>query len=610
MAEPIVSVELDLDSKNFDKELDAKKSKIERTGKEAGDRFSKSFGGNIFGGLTRQIAILGATVAGALSFREAIRGAIDAQNSLNAFNRSLALTGQFSEKASLSFQQYADSIENTSAVSADATLSAASLIQSIGKLDVASLKPATQAALDLSAALGVNLETAARLVGRAANGEVESFKKFGLEIQKGTTDSQTFANALTAINTAFGGANAGSINTFAGQLTRLQNAFGAVLEEFGKAIVDSPVIIALLKTLGDEFFKLKGKVEKLNLSSVFSIDGIIKFGAAVNEFVIAPLELVFNFAKIIFNGINTIVAGSVALIGQKVGFIGDLLNKIGVDNGLTQAFQTFRESSAEVFTGVALDTKEAVDGLFDGTVFGKGEAFLENLRVNLESAKGQIESSGIKNAITPPVTTEGGGSFLDSFLSGFTQAEITLANFAEKTKAFGQQIRNNLQAGIANGAGQAFAQFGQALATGNNALEAFAKAFISSIGQIAIQQGSAFILQGLAYQFVPGFQATGSALIGAGAALAAFGGALTAFSGGGAGGGSPTAANGGDTIGGQSIADPRTGLASSQERVEPSTAVTVNIQGDVFDSEETGLRISNILKESSLNNNVRASVFA
>jgi len=103
MAEPVVSVELDLDSKNFDKELDAKKSKIERTGKEAGDKFSKSFGSNIFGGLTRQIAILGATVVGALSFREAIRGAIEAQNSLNAFNRSLALTGQFSEKASSSF---------------------------------------------------------------------------------------------------------------------------------------------------------------------------------------------------------------------------------------------------------------------------------------------------------------------------------------------------------------------------------------------------------------------------------------------------------------------------------------------------------------------------
>jgi len=101
----------------------------------------------------------------------------------------------------------------------------------------------------------------------------------------------------------------------------------------------------------------------------------------------------------------------------------------------------------------------------------------------------------------------------------------------------------------------------------------------------------------------------GPPLIAAGAALAAFGGAISGGGGasrGGAGGG----ASSGDLIGGQSIIDPRSGIAAPQDRVEPNTAVTVNIQGDVFDSEETGLRISNILRDASLNQNVRASVFA
>jgi hypothetical protein len=606
MAEPIVSVELDLDSKNFDRELDSQKRKIEKTGRQAANNFSRSFGGNIFGGLSKQILALGASVVAGLSFKKSIQAAITQQNAINDLNRSLAASGRFTEKASQDFQNFASSLQNTSTFGDEVILQNAALIQSLGNLDQQGLKRATQAAADLSSALGIDLRTASQLVGKAAAGEIGSFSRFGLVIKKGKDNAETFSNTLKALEGRFSGAASARLNTFEGQLERVSNAFGDIFEGgFAGALTKSSVALAVLKTIGDEFTKLAVSASKVNLDDIFTINNIIAFGTALNEFVIAPLELVFNAAKIIFNGINTIVAGSVALIGQKVGFIGDLLNKIGVDNGLTQAFQTFRESSAEVFTGVALDTQESVNNLFNGTVFGKGEQFLENLRINLEAAKTSIEESGIKNAITPPETAEG-GSFLDSFLSGFTQAEITLDNFAAKTKAFGSQIRANLQAGIANGAGQAFASFGRALATGENALSAFAKSAISSIGQIAVQQGTAFILQGIGYLFTPQ-AAFGPPLIKAGAALATFGGALSAVGGGGS---SPSVGGGTSSISSEPINDPRTGLAAPQERIEPNTAVTVNIQGDVFDSEETGLRISNILKESSLNNNVRASVFA
>jgi hypothetical protein len=608
MAEPVVSLELELELRKINQQLGELKGRIQSEGKEAGDKFSKSFGGNLFGGLSKQIVALGVSIAGALSFREAIRGAIEAQNSISAFNRSLASTGQFTEQASASFQQYADSIENTSSVTADATLSAASLIQSIGKLDVTTLKPATQSALDLSAALGINLESAARLVGRAANGEVDSFKKFGLEIQKGATDAQTFTNALAAISAAFGGANASAAQTFSGQLTRLQNAFGGVLTELGKAIVDSPVIISLFRVLGDEFIKLKKSLEGLDLSSFFSVDGIIAFGAALNNFVVAPLELLVNGTKLVFDfiraGIQTFVRdlGLVGLAFAKV------VSLVSGTNKLTEGLTNFAISSQQVLDEFTAQANESANKIFDGTVFSGNQEFLENLRLNLEAAKALIEASDIKNQVqvTPVVNND----FLDNFIEGFKKAEITTANFAAKTKEFGSQIRANLIAGIANGAGQAFAAFGKALANGENGLKAFADSFITSIGQIAVQQGTAFILQGLAYTFIPGLGQNGVGLIAAGAALATLGGALSAFSGGGAGAGSATAANGGDTIGGQSIIDPRTGLAAPQERLEPQTAVQVTIQGDVFDSEETGLRIAGILRDSSLNNNVRATVFA
>ena len=610
MADPLITIPLDLDPKEAEQKLDQFKNKASRAGSDGGASFAAGFNKTISNGIAIAAAAAATAAVAGLGFalKKSIEEATKQENAVNALNRALAASGQFSQQASLGLQDFAEKLQNNTAVGGDLILQNAALIQSLARLDQQGLKRATTAALDLSAALGIGFEQASTLVAKAANGNVTAFQRLGINIEKGADNAQTFANALTLLETRFAGAATGKLNTFQGQIQRLGELFDSVFESIGTGIVKSPLLTALIKTLGDEFAKLAEKAKDIKFDNLFNVSNIISFGRAINEFVIAPLELVGNFAKIIFNGVNTVVAGSVALIGQKVGFIADLLNKVGVDNGLTQAFQNFRESSAEVFTGVALDTQAAVDGLFDGTVFSKGEEFLDNLQVNLESAKNAIANSGIQNAIQP--APQEGGSFIESFTAGFSQAEITLQNFAEKTKAFGQQIRTNLQAGIANGAGQAFAAFGQALATGQDALGAFAKAFIGSIGQIAIQQGAAFILQGIAYQFVPGFQAVGAGLIGAGAALATFGGALSAFAGGGAGGGAPSAAGGGSAIAGEQVIDPRSNLPAGQDRLEPATQVVVNIQGDVFDSEETGLRISNILRDASLNQNVRASVFA
>jgi hypothetical protein len=385
------------------------------------------------------------------------------------------------------------------------------------------------------------------------------------------------------------------------------------LEGIGGAITKSPVLTGLVKVLGDELTKIATKAANIKLDDIFSVDGIIRFAVGVNNFVIAPLELVGNLAKTLFGGINTIVSGSVALIGQKVGFIADLLNKVGVDNGLTQGLQDFRDTSAQVFTDIALDTQKATGEIFNGTIFGNTEELISKLQTTLQTAADTVRSSDLRNAVKE-ITSPEDDSLFGSFKSGFGisefvfDAETKLGNFAEKTKQLGTQVRSNLIAGIGNGAGQAFAAFGQAIASGENGLEAFAKAFLATVAQTAIQVGTSFILTGVGYSFLG--DPRGAGLIGAGAALAAFGGALAAFSGGGKGASAGVGAGGGSIISGEEIIDPRSNLPASSERLEPNTAVTVNIQGDVFDSEETGLRISNILRDASLNQNVRASVFA
>lgn len=593
MANPIVKVELDLDSNKIDSGLKKVAAGATKSGLDIGTK--------LVAGIASAIAV-GATI------RKAINSAIIQQNAINDLNRSLAASGQYTKQASQDFQDYASSLQKVSTFGDEVILQNAALIQSLGKLDQQGLKRATQASLDLSAALGIDLRSASQLVGKAAAGEVGSFSRYGLIIKKGSDNAETFANALGKLETAFGGAAASKLNTFEGQLKKAENAFGDILEGFGALITNSPTLLALFKVLSEQLGNFADYALKLGSRDIFSIDAIVLFGRALNYFIVAPLELIYNAAKVVFNFITTTAAAFVGVAGYAAGKLGELFDKVGINPELAQNLKDFAETSQQVFDENQDALIDSAKNIFDGSIFGKGEEFLSNLKGNLEKAKAEIEASGIKNVLQENVAVQG-PSFADSFIAGFSQAEITLKNFAEKTMAFGAQIRSSLKSGIANAAGQSFAAFGQALASGQNALDAFAKAFVSSIGQIAIQQGTAFILQGLGYLFVPGFQSIGAGLIAAGAALATFGGVLGAVAGGGKGA-SAAAGGGGGGVSGPSEVSAGFGLASQGERQEPETRVVVNIQGSVLDSDETGLRIANILKEASLNNNVQASVFA
>jgi len=146
--------------------------------------------------------------------------------------------------------------------------------------------------------------------------------------------------------------------------------------------------------------------------------------------------------------------------------------------------------------------------------------------------------------------------------------------------------------------GGAFAAFGQALAKGEDAMAAFGKAILGTLGDIAMQMGQSFILQGIAMSLNPLTPGAGVGLITAGAALSVFGGFLKGISGGAGGAGSSASAGGGvasqgSDFGGFNAANPIT-----DARVNPNTVVNFTIQGDVLDSDNTQNRIVQLLNDA------------
>lgn len=167
------------------------------------------------------------------------------ETAINKMNQALALSGQYSKGASDAMVQLAGSLQETTRFGDDAVLSASALIQTIGRLSANELPGATQAAVDLAAALSIDLDSAAKLVGKAAAGNVDAFSRYGIVIEKGTTVTETFANAMQTLS-RFQGTAAAQAKTFAGLTTILNNSWEDFTKVTGNAIIQNQALLNVM----------------------------------------------------------------------------------------------------------------------------------------------------------------------------------------------------------------------------------------------------------------------------------------------------------------------------------------------------------------------------
>lgn len=249
--------------------------------------------------------------------------------------------------------------------------------------------------------------------------------------------------------------------------------------------------------------------------------------------------------------------------------------------------EKFRQEQA------ALEKFYSDNGIIDETLREQGREAQRMAHVNrmLQIDADYVEK---KKAIfnEAEIVTISAGEAFNQVATGAMEAAQELSISASKNfKALGKQMF----ATMGSAAGNAFAAFGAAIANGEDALAAFGKSLLNSLGQAAIQMGTTFILQGIAYTYAG--LANGPPLIAAGAALAAVGGLLSASSGTG-----PKDVSGGGTAGGISGGADTSPINEPQAPADtvaqtPQTAINLTINGNVLDRRETGLEIASILEE-------------
>jgi len=186
-------------------------------------------------------------------FKTGIEDANKQEQALTKLSQALASSGSFSKDAVKEFDAFASSVEALTGVSDDAVISAGALIANIGQLSGESLQRATKGAVDLSAALGIDLDSASRLVAKSVNGQTEALMRYGISVEKGKSDSENLANTLKALEGRFGGAAEALAGTFQGSLRLASAGFGNLAEEISRSVQGNVTIIAVAKEVAKVF---------------------------------------------------------------------------------------------------------------------------------------------------------------------------------------------------------------------------------------------------------------------------------------------------------------------------------------------------------------------
>lgn len=299
MSDGIV-IKISGDPKDLEKAVKDVKKLFGQIGDDAkqGSGVATAAWGSFIGNFASQVALgaIGAVkdALGAVfdKFKGGVGDAMEAEKSVQKFNLALANTGTFSTKASQDFQDFADQLEKTANISEEATLQAGALLQSYANLDSQGLKRATQAAADLSAVLGGDLESNAKLLGKAADGNVEALQKLGITVENTGNKAKDFETALKQVEQKFGGSAVQSINTFSGAVDSAGNSFDDLFKAAGEGVTTTPELKGAFQGISVVFQDLtelikenKGAIQDFVAGGVdLFIDGVGLAGKSVAVF--------------------------------------------------------------------------------------------------------------------------------------------------------------------------------------------------------------------------------------------------------------------------------------------------------------------------------------
>lgn len=582
MAEKI-TVEID-----FETSPDSAK-KIESSAKKAGQKAGEAAGASFAKGFGAVAAAAAGIFALGKAFKTTIDASIKQQEAVNQLSASLSRLGESARLPEL--ENFASALQRQTTVGDEVILQQLSIAQSYGAT-ADQAKNIIKASLDLAAAQGIDLNSAVQRVSKTLGGYAGELGEILPEL-KGLTQEQLQAGAAAdLIAGKFAGAAAAQTKTFSGGLQQLSNNFGDVLEKIGDVVTKSPVLIGFINTLsqrvvqfGDTFSKA---FNEFSLSA--TLEQLRAFAVSYQRFVVDPVIKTVKVIDVLKNGFSTgfdFIILAAARFSEK---LGALLSAIGV----TDLGEQLKETSAQIgdavqasFEKTSIATQEAIGSLFSQESAEQINLFFDGLQEKLAQ------------------TEEAFNRYGESAVNANTLVASSTSKSAESVAIAAKDINGVVKGSLVKSLTVVGQSIGQAFANAGTTVGDFGKAIIGILGDLAIQIGQIIIATALTVEvFKKSILAAPLAAVAAGIGLIALGTAVKALA------GSSSAAPSVNTNGTTTLApsgatageNVESGELATSDRRESQT-VQIVVQGDVLDSDQTGLRILDILNENFDRNN-------
>jgi hypothetical protein len=642
MAEDRIEIEIVLDDGSIQKGFAKLRGEAKKSERSMGAMFkrgltkdiSKPFdvARNSIFNMRTAVGGLIAVLGGGAFLRSVTAAASEQQNAVNSLNTSLATAGTFSQEASKNFQDLASSLQANSVFGDEVILQQAALARNFTKTN-AEAEKLISASVELASATGISLDSAVKNLGKSYAGLAGELGESIPSIRSLTAEQLKAGGAIDLVANRFKGSALGATKTFSGALTQLGNTFGDLLERIGSVITDSPTSVATFNALSKTISGI-GKGFNAKELEVFFQDLVINTAAVANAVVdsfkvIAQIPTFFKFvfkqleleASETLQKILVMFEPATSIIDSILGRAGESQAVLAKNekhlNGLRSELQNISKSGVDIASGfdfatAAIDdfsvnfrealmtsnsvtpTNSPVSGLI--AVVDKD---LETLRTKVALLQTETKAAIQDSFFNSESVLAGTPTVFDDVATKSTEAltkmQASLTQTRDKTMQLSAQIGQAVNNGVANTIANSVKAVVSALKSGDDAFGAFAKAALATIGDLAVQLGTTLIASGIGIEALKVLG--GAAAVAAGIALVAVGTLIS------------SATAGGSASSGSAVTPPLADLEPggiSAGLTDPGARVSVTINGSVFDSDETGIRIADILKEQGFDNAVLA----
>jgi hypothetical protein len=203
-------------------------------------------------------AITGFLKSSVSAFAESEQAARGLSDALQSMGQSGDISG---------LESFSKQMQELTTYEHDAVLASMKLGVTIGGLSGRDLTAATTAAIGLSKAFNIDLDSAMRLISKGATGNFNAFSRMGITFREGETDAQKYAEVLARGAAGFSIAR-GETDTFDGTLKQLSNSWRVAKENLGQYIAGNEGLRTFIQALqvGIEHF---GTVMDLVVTNAF-----------------------------------------------------------------------------------------------------------------------------------------------------------------------------------------------------------------------------------------------------------------------------------------------------------------------------------------------------